>query len=405
MNQADEELNTLVLNKELGGRKKLALGLYVHVPFCSTTCDFCAFYQEKPSKKGMDAYFTGLRDEISRFSPDRPPSTIFFGGGTPGLLQPDQLDLLCGLINNLELECGAEWSIELAPSEVSPEKLKVLRNHGVNRISMGVQTFDPKFMDALGRKHPVEKNISAYSMIRDAGFSSINLDLLFGAPGQSLEDWESDLARAVELQPDHLSTYCLTFEEDAAMYVRLSEGQVRIDPEKEAEFYEFAWDYLPAHGYDQYEISNYAKPGHACLHNLNTWGMNEWIGYGPSACSQYHGIRRKNIANLEEWAISVQRGNQPKYMEAEKLSSLGFARDAVLFGLRMNQGINLPHIATQFKLNQSVFTEHIPFLERLCEEGLAKNDEPGAYRLTKQGRILCDAIACDLPELNQGIPE
>jgi len=399
MNQADEELNTLVLNKELGGRKKLALGLYVHVPFCSTTCDFCAFYQEKPSKKGMDAYFTGLRDEISRLSPDRPPSTIFFGGGTPGLLQPDQLDLLCGLINNLELECGAEWSIELAPSEVSPEKLKVLRNHGVNRISMGVQTFDPKFMDALGRKHPVEKTISAYSMIRDAGFSSINLDLLFGAPGQSLEDWESDLARAVELQPDHLSTYCLSFEEDTAMYVRLSEGQVRIDPEKEAEFYEFAWDYLPAHGYDQYEISNYAKPGHACLHNLNTWGMNEWIGYGPSACSQYHGIRRKNIANLEEWAIGLQTGNQPKYMEAEKLSSLGFARDAVLFGLRMNQGINLPHIATQFKLNQSVFTEYTPFLERLCEEGLANKGEPGAYRLTKQGRILCDAIACDLPEL------
>ena len=167
----------------------------------------------------MDAYFAGLRDEISRFPPDRPLSTIFFGGGTPGLLQPDQLDQLCGLVNTLELESGAEWSIELAPSEITPEKLQVLQSHGVNRISMGVQTFDSRFMDALGRKHPVEKTLSAYDMIREAGFSSVNLDLLFGAPGQTLADWESDLTQAVELQPDHLSTYCLTFEEIGRAHV------------------------------------------------------------------------------------------------------------------------------------------------------------------------------------------
>jgi oxygen-independent coproporphyrinogen-3 oxidase len=399
MNQADEELNTLVLNKELGGRKYLALGLYVHVPFCSTTCDFCAFYQEKPSKKGMDSYFAGLRDEVSHFSPDRPLSTVFFGGGTPGLLQPDQLDQLCGLVNTLELESGAEWSIELAPSEITPEKLQVLRRHGVNRISMGVQTFDPRFMDALGRRHPVEKTLSAYDMIREAGFSSVNLDLLFGAPGQSLADWESDLARAVELQPDHLSTYCLTFEEDTAMYVRLAEGKLKIDPEREAEFYEFAWDYLPAHGYDQYEVSNYAKPGHACRHNLNTWAMNEWIGYGPSACTQFQGVRRKNIANLEEWSQGIKPGNQPKFMEEETLNSTDFAQDAVLFGLRMNQGISIPKIAEQFDVPIDQFSGITNFMNHLLEEGLATQPKTGVYTLTKQGRILCDAIACDLPEL------
>ena len=402
MNQADEELNTLVLNKELDWRKYLALGLYVHVPFCSTTCDFCAFYQEKPSKKGMDAYFAGLRDEISNFPPERPLSTIFFGGGTPGLLQPHQLDQLCGLINNLELESDAEWSIELAPSEITPEKLHVLQRYGVNRISMGVQTFNPNFMDALGRKHPVEKTLSAYDMIREAGFLSVNLDLLFGAPGQTLADWESDLAQAVELAPDHLSTYCLTFEEDTAMFVRLSQGKVKIDPEREAEFYEFAWDYLPSHGYDQYEISNYAKPGHACRHNLNTWAMNEWIGYGPSACSQYQGIRRKNIANLEEWAAGLHPEGTPQFMEQEKLSSFDFARDAVLFGLRMNLGIDLGQIAAKFDLQASVFTESAHFLERLCKEGLAEKPNADAFRLTNQGRILCDAIACGLPEFTEG---
>jgi oxygen-independent coproporphyrinogen-3 oxidase len=402
MNQADEELNTLVLNKELNRRKYLALGLYVHVPFCSTTCDFCAFYQEKPSKKGMDTYFAGLRDEISNFPPDRPLSTIFFGGGTPGLLQPDQLDQLCGLINNLELKSDAEWSIELAPSEITTEKLHVLQRNGVNRISMGVQTFDPRLMDALGRQHSVEKTLSAYDMIREVGFSSVNLDLLFGAPGQTLADWESDISQAIELAPDHLSTYCLTFEEDTAMYVRLAEGKVKIDPVREAEFYEFAWDYLPAHGYDQYEVSNYAKPGHVCRHNLNTWGMNEWIGYGPSACSQYQGIRRKNIANLEEWAAGLHPVGTPLFIEEEKLSPIDFAWDAVLFGLRMNQGIDLGQIAAQFDLQASVFTESAHFLERLCKEGLAEKQNAGAFRLTKQGRILCDAIACEFPEFTEG---
>jgi oxygen-independent coproporphyrinogen-3 oxidase len=399
MNQADEELNTLVLNKELDGRKNLALGIYIHVPFCSTTCDFCAFYQEKPSKNGIESYFRGLKDEFDRFSPNREISTVFIGGGTPGLLKADQLKELCSLVASYDLIPDVEWSIELAPSEITPEKLDVLRKGGVNRISLGVQTFNPKFMDALGRQHPVEKKFEAYQWIRQAGFESVNLDLLFGAPGQSLQDWEDDLARAVELAPDHLSTYCLTFEEDTAMFVRLSQGKVKIDPEREAEFYEFAWDYLPKHGFAQYEVSNYAKSGHACRHNLNTWAMNEWIGYGPSACTQYQGVRRKNIANLEEWAEGMQPGNQPKFMERETLSSTEFAQDAVLFGLRMNHGITIPAIAKKFDVPIDQFLGMTHFLDRLVSEGLAIQPSSGSYALTKQGRILCDAIACDLPEL------
>ena len=400
MNQTGEELDTLVLNKERAGRKKLALGMYFHVPFCSTTCDFCAFYQEKPSKKKIDSYFSGLEMELSRFPPDRSVSTIFIGGGTPGLLQPDDLERLCQLVNTSDLEKDYEWSIELAPSEINPQKLKVLKEQGVNRISMGVQTFSSTFMDALGRKHPVDKIYQAYQWIRDAGFQSVNLDLLFGAPGQTLEDWEKDLAQAVELQPDHLSTYCLTFEEDTAMFLRLSQGKAKIDPEREAEFYEFAWKYLPAHGYDQYEVSNYAKAGFKCRHNLNTWGMHEWIGYGPSACSQYQGTRRKNIANLETWLAGMKPNHQPAYMEEETLSPEEFAHDAILFGLRMNQGISIPTIARQFDLSLGLFSNISQFLDRLVGENLARIKDHGNYQLTGQGRILCDAIACDLPELS-----
>jgi oxygen-independent coproporphyrinogen-3 oxidase len=399
MNQKDDELNTLVLNKELDGCKNLALGIYIHVPFCSTTCDFCAFYQEKPSKNGIDSYFRGLRDEFERFSPNREVFTIFIGGGTPGLLKAHQLDELCSMVANYDLSSKLEWSIEMAPSEITPEKLEVLKKEGVNRISLGVQTFNPKFMDALGRQHAVEKTFQAYQWIREAGFDSVNLDLLFGAPGQSLQDWEDDLAQAVELAPDHLSTYCLTFEEDTAMFVRLSQGQVKIDPGREAEFYEFAWDYLPRHGYDQYEVSNYAKLGHSCRHNLNTWAMNEWIGYGPSACTQFRGVRRKNIANLEEWAEGMKPGNQPKFMEEETLISSDFAQDAVLFGLRMNQGISIPVIANHFGISIDQFLGIAQFLDRLVSEGLATEQSSGSYALTRQGRILSDAIARDLPEL------
>jgi len=399
VSQAKEEVNKLLVDKVCPGRKNLALGLYLHVPFCSTTCDFCAFYQEKPSKKGISDYFSGLRLEFDRFYPDRALSTIFIGGGTPGLLSADQLSQLCTMISSLNHETGIEWSIELAPSEITPGKLEALRQGGVNRISLGVQTFDPRFMDALGRKHPVEKVRQAYQWIREVGFSSVNIDLLFGAPGQSIEDWENDLVQAIELQPDHISTYCLTFEEDTAMYLRLAEGKVRIVPEREAEFCEFSWHYLPRHGYDQYEVSNYAKPGHACRHNLNTWGMNEWIGYGPSACTQYLGVRRKNIPDITRWLASLQPGKESEFVEEQFLNSKNLAEDALLFGLRMNQGINLGSIATCFSLQMSAFKNVISFFDRLVDEGLAESRDKHSYRLTRAGRMVADAVASELPDL------
>lgn len=399
MSQTKEEVNELLVDKDCTGRKNLALGLYLHVPFCSTTCDFCAFYQEKPSKKGIADYFSGLELELERFVSARPLATIFIGGGTPGLLSADELEKLCALIGSIDRVADAEWSIELAPSEINPEKLEVLRQGGVNRISLGVQTFDPRFMDALGRKHPVEKVRQAYQWIREVGFSSVNVDLLFGAPGQSIEDWENDLEQAIELEPDHLSTYCLTFEEDTAMYLRLAEGKVRIDPEREAQFYEFAWDYLPRHGYDQYEVSNYAKPGHSCRHNLNTWGMNEWIGYGPSACTQYLGIRRKNVPDITRWLASLQPGKASEFVEEQFLSSTNLAEDALLFGLRMNQGINVGSIATRFSLQMAAFKDVVSFFDRLVDEGLAESPDEYAYRLTRAGRIVADGVASAMPDL------
>ena len=375
-----------------------ALGLYAHVPFCSTTCDFCAFYQERPSKKGIEAFFLGLEREFERFPGGRNFSTVFIGGGTPGLLSSAQLDHLCGLVRQTGLSTDYEWTVEVAPSEITREKLDALADGGVNRISLGVQTFDPAMMEALGRKHEVGKVFSAYSMIRATEAFRVNLDLIFGAPGQSLDMWEADLNQAVELQPDHLSTYCLTFEEDTAMYVRLSEGKVDLDVDREAEFYEKAWSLLPDLGYPQYEVSNFSKPGMYCLHNMNTWRMNEWIGYGPYASTQYSGVRRKNSANLEKWSTDMLSGQPPDYEEYCELGSCDLAGDAILFGLRMNEGVNLDDLTARFDLSPDCLEPIRSFFGKLKAEELMREVD-GFSILTESGRMRCDAVATEIPAI------
>lgn len=246
--------------------------------------------------------------------------------------------------------------------------------------------------------HEVETALQAYSMIRKVGFSSVNLDLIFGIPGQTLEMWQEDLAHAVDLQPDHLSTYCLTFEEDTALFIKLSKGKVKLDPEREITFYEKAWDFLPAHGYQQYEVSNFAKDGHICQHNLNTWAMNDWIGFGPSAATQFNGIRRKNFANLEKWAQQWNQAKGVEFEEFEQLNAAGLAHDTITFGLRMNRGISLNGIARKFDLPLACFKPVESFLDQLQNEGLVEKND--FWRLNKRGRILADAVAREMPVLS-----
>lgn len=375
------------------------LGLYVHVPFCSTTCDFCAFYQERPSKKGFEQYFLALEKDFLAHLPEENFSTVFIGGGTPGLLSALQIRELGKLIKQFGVLPNCEWTVEVAPNEISREKMEAFLEAGINRLSLGVQTLDPVFMKELGRDHNVPRALEAYELVRNAGFKSINLDLLFGAPGQQLSDWQDDLRKIVELDPDHLSTYCLTFEEDTALYAKLAKGAISIDPEREAEFYEWAWDYLPRQGFGQYEVSNYAKPGMECRHNVNTWEMNDWIGYGPSASSQINGVRRKNFSNIEQWAQALLSEQPLTYEEWTELDNQELARDAILFGLRMNKGVKVNKIAERFVIDPSDFSGIINFLNALVSEGLAEK-EGGNYRLTKEGRIRCDAIGSELPELS-----
>ena len=380
----------------------IELGLYVHVPFCSTTCDFCAFYQEKPSKKGFEEYFIALEKDFQAHLADRSFSTVFIGGGTPGILSSEQITVLCDLIRSYSIFDNCEWTVEVAPNEINSKKLEAFLNGGVNRLSLGVQTLDPVFMKELGRKHDVERAVKAYGEVRKAGFENVNLDLLFGAPGQTLENWKDDLRKVVDLGPDHVSTYCLTFEEDTALFAKLAKGQIKIDPEREAMFYEWAWEYLPNQGYSQYEVSNYARDGYECRHNLNTWGMNEWIGFGPSASSQYNQVRRKNFSNIEQWAKSLLLEESLEYEEYIELDNYDLARDAILFGLRMNRGISLNEISDKFRIPPNSFESILKFLELLEKECLV-GFEDHKYFLTQEGRIRCDGIASEMPDIKSSL--
>ena len=372
---------------------KSPLGLYLHVPFCASTCDFCAFYQTTPTREGVKGYLDNVRRELALIAWRRPVDTVFWGGGTPGLLAPDDLRVLGEIVLGA---CGgrpAEWTVELAPASVTEARLAALKSLGVTRVSMGVQSFSPALLDALGRQHTREQVMRAYERVRAAGFASVNLDLMFALPGQDEDALVDDLRTAVSLAPDHLSTYCLTFEEDTKLWVKLSQGKVKLDPEHEARLYGRAWDELAAAGYDQYEVSNFARPGHRCLHNLNTWRMHEWVGGGPSAAGQHAGLRGANPADLDKWGAQVAAGERMTEDRVTLTPAL-LAEDALVFGLRLNDGVDLDSVRARFP-GVAGWTRMDAELARLEASDLLVRSE-NVVKLTRAGRLLADAVGSEL---------
>jgi oxygen-independent coproporphyrinogen-3 oxidase len=368
------------------------LGLYVHVPFCASTCDFCAFYQIEPTATAVESFLAGVEAEAGLVDWPGPVTTAFWGGGTPGLLSPRDLARLAEVVRAPAGGAPAEWTVELAPASVTPDRLAVLRAAGVTRISMGVQSFQPARLEALGRRHTREQVYRAYERVRAADFANVNLDLMFALPGQRPEEWEADLAEAIALAPEHLSTYCLTFEEDTALWARLAAGQVKLDPDREARFYEMTWARLAAAGFEQYEIANFARPGRACRHNQNTWGMHEWVGLGPAAASQHGGWRGANVADLGQWADGLIRGERMT-RDRTRLAPALLAEDALIFGLRTNAGVDLA--AWRRRCPDAPWDEAEGRLAGLEEEGLVRR-EGAIYRLTGRGRLLADGVGAEL---------
>ena len=369
------------------------VGLYVHVPFCATSCDFCAFYQVQGDRAGIRAYLDGIEEEAAQVAvAGQELNTCFFGGGTPGLLKASDLQILCETVRRNFRGTLGEWTVEMAPSTVKLDKLKVLKDQGVTRISMGVQSFDDALLDKLGRQHSRKQILKAYDLIREEGFESVNLDLIFAIPGQNEARLKEDIRQAAQLGPDHLSTYCLTFEEDTALFVQLSEGKVALDVELETRLYLTCWEEMERLGYEQYEVSNFARPGKQCLHNANTWKMDQWIGLGPSAASQFRGRRYSNVPDLDRWLEGV-KANHPNWIDQSDLNEALLLEDVLIFGLRMSDGVDLNELQNRF--GRELTRSQSKTIEALESDGkLRKSGD--RIRLTRAGRLLSDAVGSAL---------
>lgn len=351
--------------------------LYVHIPFCPKICPYCSFYKEASDRNKTQAFLDAVLKEAEAIPFQ--PKTVFFGGGTPTALSPKQLDyLLRGLSARLDLTKVAEWTVEMNPATVSLEKARLLLDLGVNRISMGVQSWDPKLLATLGRAHTADQAERSYEILRNAGFSNVNLDLIFGIPGQTLKQWQDSLVKTLALHPNHISAYCLTYEEDTEYFLRLGQGIYRQDVEEDAKLFETTMNLLEGAGYLPYEISNYAPPGKECRHNLSYWMGDDYIGLGPSAFSTVGDSRWSNIADTVEYIQRIQE-NRDAASFREVLTPAIRQAERVAFGLRTQRGVP-SHLLETRKIRE--------FLKL----GLIEAQDE-TVRLTRHGRLLADSVA------------
>jgi oxygen-independent coproporphyrinogen-3 oxidase len=344
----------------------------------------------------VERYLSTIEEEFRLLNITRPFFTIYVGGGTPGALGANAMDRLCATLtaNNGSLK-PAEFSVEFSPCTVKREKIEILKRHGCGRITIGVQSFSDRIINLLGRRQTAAQAIAAYETIASCGIGNIGIDLIFGVPTQTLDEWLSDLRCAVSLHPHHISTYNLTFEDGTPLQRHALSGVTqKKSPDEEADFYAATWEFLGENGYGQYEISNFCLPGCESIHNTNTWKMHDWIGIGPSACSQFENRRFSNPPSIGLWSETIKRGALA-YIGVENMDAKTLAEDSIIFGLRMNSGIDMASIECEFPSVD--FSRLLQLMAYLEEENFTKWDG-NSVRLTPRGRMVADAIALQVLE-------
>lgn len=315
------------------------VGLYLHIPFCHARCGYCDFTTFTGQDHQIDRYVDAL---IREFSLYRHPTslrphipTVFFGGGTPSLLEPKQVRRILDAIGGVfELSADAEVTMEANPESLTREKAGGWRTAGVNRLSIGLQAFDDALLRRMDRLHTVEDFLCAYAQARQAGFDNLSVDLIYGFPGQSPMDWERTVDATLDLHPDHVSLYALAVEEHTPFHAR----GLTVDPDVQAGMYEWARQALAARGYDQYEISNFARPGMACRHNLIYWRQGDYLGFGVGAVGCVGGRRWKNINTLSGYFNAIDSRSLPVQSE-EHLEAKTMQFERLMLGLRLREGL------------------------------------------------------------------
>ncbi len=375
----------------------IPLALYIHVPFCKAKCTYCDFYSIVGRELSIPVYLKSILREIelkkqhldlSKYFVD----TIFFGGGTPNLLLPHQLEqILDALLSICKLGKDMEIGMEINPGEASLENLKAYRSLGINRISIGMQSFQAHLLTFMSRIHTVEKNLSTYDDVRAAGFENVSADLIFAVPGQTKEAWIADLERLVNMQPEHISTYSLTVEEGTALHRWVDAGHVKMLEETiDTGMYDWGRDFLEQSGYPSYEVSNHAKPGFECRHNLNYWTGVEYLGFGPAAHSYFGGNRSWNIRNLDAYMEGIKETGSGE-ADSEMITPSRARNEMILTRLRLTRGLNLSEF-TQ-KHNENLLETKNDILQKWAGKIIVSK---GQLKITRAGWALTDEISSDL---------
>lgn len=387
--------------------------LYVHVPFCAHKCEYCAFYSEASNGAVINRYVDALVRELEMVADDLQPTTIFFGGGTPSILNLRQWEAILHAMQRLNLLGAAEWTIESNPATVSLDKAKLWREFGVNRVSMGVQSLNEALLERLGRIHSREQVFNSFDTLRKAGFDNLNVDLMFAIPGQTMEVWRDTMKEAMALGSEHLSCYEVIYEEDTPLYAQLQAKEFDVDEDMACAMYEELVKTAATAGFQRYEIANFARersavghsdavdatirpfndsttiPALACRHNVNYWRGGSFYGLGPSATGYVRGVRTKNWSNTQMYCEQIEKGKRA-IEQREELSPERRAGETAAFGLRMPIGWGFEEFrsVTGYDLRDG----WKPEMQKLVREGLADTDEAG-FKLNDKGLRFADLAA------------
>lgn len=394
--------------------------LYVHVPFCAQKCAYCAFFSEASSGELINRYVSALTREMELVARELQPRTVFFGGGTPSLLNLRQWKTIFAAMDRLNLLAAEEFTVECNPATVSLDKARLLRAHGVNRISMGVQSLNEALLDRLGRVHTRDMVFRSFDILRQAGFDNLNLDLMFAIPGQTMKVWRETLAETLAMGSEHLSSYEVIYEEDTPLFMQLKARKFDTDEDHACVMYEELVEQAGGAGFQQYEVANFARdrraangamvswsngvpthqhsttpllhhsiPAFACRHNVNYWRGGSFYGLGPSATGYVRGVRTKNWSNTQLYCEQLEKGKRA-IESSEELSSLKRAGETAAFGLRMNLG--WPFEQFRETTGHDLRNEWTDEMHRCVEQGWGQISSE-SFQLTHHGLRFADSAA------------
>lgn len=373
----------------------MARGIYIHIPFCHQICNYCDFNKVFFKNQPVDEYIEALGLEIEMTVKELPESfanieTIFIGGGTPTALSAEQITRLLSLIaKHISLSNVKEFTSEANPDELTREKLQALLDGGVNRLSMGVQSFDQELLKKIGRTHSNEHVYNTIELAKEVGFTNISIDLMYGLPGQTMEQWQDTLNKAMALNLPHYSAYSLIVEPKTIFYIQYAKGKLALPSEDlEAEMYDVLMTTMEAHNKNQYEISNFAETGFESIHNKIYWDNDEYAGFGAGAHGYLQGIRYSNVGPIKKYIETVQSGTRP-LVHCHTVTAQERLEEQMFLGLRKVEGVS--HHVFENKFNRSIQEIYAKQIDQLEKEELLDVDENGV-RLTRKGRFVGNEV-------------